>query len=115
MAMRSDLNLEIGERVKEKRKELKYTREALAEILDISPQFLAQIECGKRGMSFSTLRRLCRVLGVSCDYLIMGRGEDGDNPYPRLVYNILQGLSADCGKAVFDIASLVAGTVGEKR
>lgn len=113
--MKKDINVEIGKRLKTKRKEAGLTREKLSEYIDISPQFLAEIESGKKGMSFSTLRRLCQVLGVSCDYLIMGRDDAADNPYPSLVYNILQGLSVDCGKAVFDISTLVARTVGGKQ
>lgn len=75
--MKKDINIEIGERIKEKRKMLKYTRETLAELVDISPQFLANIECGKKGMSFSTLKKMCQCLGVSCDYIILGKRHDG--------------------------------------
>ncbi len=71
--MKKDINIEMGLRIKEKRKALKYTRESLAELIDISPQFLAEIECGKKGMSFTTLSKLSGVLGVSCDYLILGK------------------------------------------
>ncbi|MGN0181554.1 MAG: helix-turn-helix domain-containing protein [Candidatus Ornithomonoglobus sp.] len=74
--MKKDINIEIGARIKEKRKLLKYTRETLAELVDISPQFLANIECGKKGMSFSTLKKLCQCLGVSCDYIILGKKQD---------------------------------------
>ncbi len=73
--MKKDINIEVGARIKEKRKDMKYTREALAELIDISPQFLAQIESGKKGMSFTTLSKLSQVLGVSCDYLILGKKE----------------------------------------
>ncbi|MCD8048777.1 MAG: helix-turn-helix transcriptional regulator [Clostridia bacterium] len=73
-----NINIEIGFRVKEKRKAMKYTREALSELLDISPQFLAQIESGKRGMSFTTLAKVSAVLGVSCDYLILGKSDSPD-------------------------------------
>ena len=68
-----DINIEIGQRIKERRKFMKYTREKLAEMIDISPQFLANIESGKKGMSFSTLKKLCETLGMSCDYVILGK------------------------------------------
>ena len=80
--MKKELNVEIGARIKCKRKDLKYTREFLAELIDISPQFLADIECGKKGMSFSTLIKLCQCLGVSCDYIILGKTQD--NRYERI-------------------------------
>ena len=71
--MKKDINVEIGTRIKEKRRNCKYTREKLAELVDISPQFLANIESGKKGMSFLTLIKLCECLGVSCDYVILGK------------------------------------------
>ncbi|MCH5209873.1 MAG: helix-turn-helix transcriptional regulator [Oscillospiraceae bacterium] len=71
--MKKDINVEIGARIKEKRKSFKYTRETLAELVDISPQFLANIESGKKGMSFTTLKKLCECLGISCDYVILGK------------------------------------------
>ena len=74
--MKKDINVEIGARIKEKRKNLKYTRETLAELVDISPQFLANLESGKKGMSFITLKKLCQCLGVSCDYIILGKTPD---------------------------------------
>lgn len=99
--MKKDINIEIGARIKEKRKMLKYTRETLAELVDISPQFLANIECGKKGMSFSTLKKLCQCLGVSCDYIILGKKQDSrrdrlieliesiDEKYIPLIENLL--------------------------
>lgn len=71
--MKKELNIEMGARIKDKRRSLKYTREMLAEMIEISPQFLANIESGKKGMSFETLKKLCQSLGVSSDYIIFGR------------------------------------------
>lgn len=99
--MKKDINIEMGARIKEKRRSLKYTRETLAELADISPQFLANIECGKKGMSFPTLIRLCQCLGVSCDYILLGKTPDRgggrvyelisnvDEKYMPLIENIL--------------------------
>lgn len=72
-----NINIEIGQRIRERRKFMKYTREKLAEMIDISPQFLANIENGKKGMSFSTLKKLCETLGMSCDYVILGKTTGG--------------------------------------
>lgn len=77
--MKKDINVEMGARVKEKRKDLNYTREVLAELVDISPQFLANIESGKKGMSFATLTKLCKCLGVSCDYIVLGKTPDNQH------------------------------------
>lgn len=65
-------NKEIGERIAYLRVVNHYTREALAEMVGITPKFLYDIETGKKGFSANTLFRISKSLGVSCDYIISG-------------------------------------------
>ena len=65
-----DINLILGQRVKERRKYSKLTREQLAEQLNVSVRFLADVEKGIVGVSLSTLRNLCNTLNCSADHLI---------------------------------------------
>lgn len=76
--MKKDLDIQIGLRVRTKRDDLKLSREKLAESIDVSPQFLAQIELGRRGMSSVTLYKVCNALGTSADYILLGREESND-------------------------------------
>ena len=71
--MKKDLDIQMGQRVRIKREEQKLSREKLAECIDVSPQFLAQIEIGRRGMSSATLYKLCNALSTSADYIVLGR------------------------------------------
>lgn len=66
------LNKEIGQRVRELRDYHELTREKLAEYADISVQFLAEIESGKKSMTTYTLYKTAKSLNVSTDYLIFG-------------------------------------------
>lgn len=76
--MKKNLNIQIGSRIRIKREELKLSREKLAESIGISPQFLAQIELGNRGMSSATLFKLCTALSTSADYIILGKESNND-------------------------------------
>ena len=60
----------LGELARRRRRELKLTQENVAERMDVSVSFYGHIERGTRVLSVETLCRLCRVLGVSADYLI---------------------------------------------
>ena len=71
--MRKELNRQIGKRVRAQREYLGITREGLCEYVSISPQFLSEIERGIKGASAETLYKLCEGLGVSADYLLMGK------------------------------------------
>ena len=75
---KKDLDIQIGLRVRAKREELKLSREKLAEIIDVSPQFLAQIELGRRGMSSATLYKVCNSLSASADYIVLGKEGSND-------------------------------------
>lgn len=59
----------IGTRIKELRLKRGMTQEALAEKADISANFLACIEIGKRKGSFETYARIVDILDTSFDYL----------------------------------------------
>jgi len=71
--MSSKLNKQIGARVRAQREYLGLTRETACDYVDISPQFLSEIERGVKGMSAETLYKLCEGLGVSADYVLMGK------------------------------------------
>ena len=67
------LNQQIGARVRKQREYLGMTREGLCNYVSISPQFLSEIERGVKGVSAETLYKLCEGLGVSADYILMGK------------------------------------------
>ena len=58
---------ETGNRIFMLRKERGLTRERLAEMADISVQFLADIEKGRKNMTVTTLRKLSTALMISPD------------------------------------------------
>lgn len=62
----------IGRRIRNKREQQGLSREKLSEMANISSQFLADIETGKKGMTVSTLKKLCDALCVSSDAIVYG-------------------------------------------
>lgn len=63
----------MGERVRSYRISNSYTQADFAEKIDISINFLSEIENGKKGMSQETLYKLCEHFGLSADYILFGR------------------------------------------
>ena len=70
MAFDAETNREIGLRLRGCREQHALTRERLAEYADISVQFLADIETGRKGMTVQTLRKLALALHCSTDELV---------------------------------------------
>ena len=64
---------DAGERIFLMRNMRGYTRDTLAEMADITPKFLYEIETGKKGFSGCVLYNLCKALDVDSDYILTGK------------------------------------------
>ena len=62
--------LTMGDRIREVRKRKDLTQEQLAEKLDVSVEFVGQIERGQKLPSMQVFIKLIDVLNVSADYLL---------------------------------------------
>lgn len=83
---------EIGKRIRDERESFGLTRERFAEMLELSTNFVGQIERGEKKMSLETLINISDCLHISLDYLIKGTPENNINT------NKLQKLIDKCSK-----------------
>ena len=60
--MYKPINMEMGGRIRAIRKKVGLTSEQLANTMDISVQFLSDVERGKKSFSYENLIKLCRIL-----------------------------------------------------
>ena len=67
---------EIGARIRDLRLKQNKTQSYFADILFISPSYLALIESGKRVPNIDTLVHISEATDVSLDYLILGKKEN---------------------------------------
>ena len=65
-----------GSRIYNVRLNRGYTRECLAEMANISPKFLYEIETGKKGFSAGVLYNIAKALEVDCNYIMTGTEEE---------------------------------------
>ncbi len=72
--------LEIGKRIKERRKELHLTQLDIKEKTGISSGNMSDIERGNRLPAANTLLQLSEVLQCSIDYLLRGKSSISENP-----------------------------------
>ena len=72
MFMTDDINIAVGNRITELRKSRNYSREKLSELAEVSVQFLADIEKGRKNMTVTTLRKIASALCVTTDFIVNG-------------------------------------------
>ena len=62
----------IGKRIKERRHALNITQEQIANVLDVNPSHISNIECGRSNPSLTVLVKIANVLECSIDTFISG-------------------------------------------
>ena len=65
-------------RIRRARENQGYTREKFAEHLDVSVSYLAELERGRTGISVKMLIKVCKLLGLSADYVLFGQERTDD-------------------------------------
>lgn len=63
---------DIGKRIRKIRIDNDYTQAEFAECINISVNFLSEIENGKKGISCETLYNICDYFTVSADFILFG-------------------------------------------
>lgn len=81
----------IGKRVKTARTEHKLTREKFAEIVNVTPHYIYEIERGMKAMSLETIANISSALELSSDYILFGKYHNPDDS----VFAMLEELSEE--------------------
>ena len=82
----------IGRRIKEVRKAQGISQEKLAELADLSTQYMSQIETAARKASLTSLVKISNALNVSLDELLYGNRPDR----PGEMQSELDSILSDC-------------------
>lgn len=72
MQAKKEINVQIGQEIKQAREKAKMTQEEFAEAVDVSVQYVSNLERGIVGVSLATFKRICTVLSVSSDRILFG-------------------------------------------
>lgn len=74
----------LAMRIKEVRRKKGITQERLAQLTDLTPNFIGRIESNNSKCSLSTLVKICNVLETSTDYLL----QDSLNLTDNEIFNV---------------------------
>ena len=75
--METDL-IAIGKRIQSRRKQLGYTQEQLAEMMNVSIQMVSNLERGNKAIRIDNLVNLSQILDISTDYILTGKATADD-------------------------------------
>lgn len=112
MRVKKEINIQIGERIKSARESAGRTQEQLAEAIDVSPQYISDLERGVVGISIPTLKRLCTCLAISSDQILFDRQTE---QYAAAIGEKCRSLSDSQFHMVLDIIDRFLSAVEEER
>ncbi len=104
---------EMGLRIRTQRELLGYTREQLAEKLDVSTKFCADIELGVKGVSIQTLAKLSELLSLSADYILFGENDQSDSVELHMLSMLCQKCPEKSRKELLTIVNAFITAVGQ--
>lgn len=99
----------MNERFKKIRKEKKLTQKAFAEKLNLSQNFIGQIETGLKSPSDRTVQDVCRIYNVNYEWLVYGTGDqyrNNDDHIRAIIDDILDGEDSIAKRAFYEFAKL---------
>lgn len=82
--------VDIGKRIQQRRKQMGYTQEQIANMMNVSIQMVSNLERGNKSIRIENLVNLCKILQVSTDYILIGKNTDLDN---KVLFNKISKLS----------------------
>ena len=76
---------EIGRRIRKVRRDQNATQQQFSEEVYITPNFLSEIENGKKGLSCETLYNICEAQQISADFLLFGTEKEEKSPSETII------------------------------
>ena len=92
MVKKEAILIDMGNRLRHQRKQMKMTQEKLAEISGLSVKTIISAEKGKKGLRPENIVCLCQLLAMDVSYFMTGRTLEG---VPTLSLSHLERMALD--------------------
>lgn len=103
----SEMVVLLGKRIRELRRELKYTQDGLAEKVGISGKYLGEVERGEANVSVQILGGIAMALGVLVQDLFVNEHWKNPEVLSEEIGSQLKGASADQVRLIYRIVNNV--------
>lgn len=72
MREKKEINIQIGNEIRNVRERAGFTQEQFGEIVSLGTKNVSDVERGVVGITISTLKRICEKLSISSDQILFG-------------------------------------------
>jgi len=111
------IRFEVGSRIRQIRLKKKLSQERLAELSDLNPSYIGQIERGEKNPSIETVYKICTAMNTNMSALFenLTSSEGIANQYPQAVYSIMLEMDEPLRKSLYDVAVAVLAASKKSR
>ena len=95
MKERKDIDMHVGRRIKMVREAAGYTQDEFAEMIQMGTKNISAVERGVVGVSLSAVKKICDVLSISSDTLLMDNPDGKDVEKLDFLIDRMSNLSAE--------------------
>lgn len=109
--------LEVGLRVRQRRRAQDFTQERLAEAAQVSKSFISEIEAGQTAASGLVYLRLAEALDANVQWLLTGEEADEPEAQPLALHPLVSALAENrqwSHKHAMDISAALQGIVARR-
>lgn len=86
----SKITICVGDRLRRRRIDLGYTQEHLAELADVHPTYIGQVERGEKNVTIESLEKICCALDLPMDELFYNiHTSDSKNKEAKDCYDLI--------------------------
>ena len=86
----SKITICVGDRLRRRRIDLEYTQEHLAELADVHPTYIGQVERGEKNITIESLEKICLALDIHMDELFYNiHTSDAKNQEAKACYDLI--------------------------
>ena len=103
----SDLLNQIGMRIWERRKQMRFTQEELAEKAGVTSQTISNAEHGTKALRPENIVKICTALEISTDYLLLGIENQSAELSSDEIRNQINNLSTANRKIVLELIKIM--------
>lgn len=99
----NDFTKHFGQRVRYYRKKQGLSQEQLAELCDLHPTYIGQLERGEKNASLETIMHICTGLNVTPSQIFEHFSEEDSSIIPKQAYDLLMELPEDKQKVMIEL------------
>ena len=98
---------QLGARIAKRRRELGYKQHEVCDMINVNSKYLSNIETGRSAPSLDVIMLLCEHLGITPDYILLGRNIPATSDNLQGIFDRLSNLGENDRQIIVGMIDLL--------